>query len=66
MRERVNVILLPFKDSSVEAIRQSNSIWDINYPWGSERYWGSPSEVRARIKQRMSKYDNYEAGDKHD
>jgi hypothetical protein len=51
-------------DVVVEAIRDTQSgIWDVNYPWGSERFSGSPSEVRALIKRavRMQTTNNFDA-----
>jgi hypothetical protein len=47
----IKSITAPSDDGVVEATRDSKGVWDINYPWFTERFVGSPTEVRARIRR---------------
>ena len=44
-------ITAPSDDGPVEAVRDAQGVWEINYPWFSERFAGTPTEVRARIRR---------------
>jgi len=34
--------------------------WDIGYPWGGDRFFGSAPEVRARMKKAITAYEKSE------
>lgn len=41
----------PFKDEP----------WEINHPWGSEQFYGTRAEVRARMRQIIALQDEDES-----
>ena len=38
-----------------EAVKVGNGPWDISYPEGGDRFYGSEGEVRAHIRQLIKK-----------
>jgi len=58
----ISVITFPTDEGNVEATRLRDVVWEINYPWFSERFAGSVAEVRARIKRTVKNMEaNHEA-----
>ena len=53
------VLIVSCKDGDVKARRlwPKDCIWVIDYPWGFERYAGTPKEVCDRM---LRKVDDYE------
>ncbi len=45
-----------------EAVKDDQGTpWEINYPWGADRFYGSAGEVRARMKRQIEAYEKAEA-----
>lgn len=55
-------VTLPTSLGCAEATRASlNSPWEIGYPWGDDRFYGTEDEVRARMTARIAEYEAEEA-----
>ena len=39
-----------------EADYEGGDVWTITYPWGSERFEGSPEEVREHMKGALERH----------
>lgn len=47
---------------AAEALKdKNNEPWEINYPWGAERFYGTEPQVRARMSQAIAEYEKAEA-----
>ena len=46
-----------------EAERQDTDVWTIAYPWGTERFEGSPAELRERMKDALKSRQKEEANE---
>ena len=41
-----------------EAVRDSpREPWDISYPWGASRFYGSPKQVEKLMKETVVQYE---------
>lgn len=56
------VITLPTSLGDAEARKTApNTPWDISYPWGGNRFYGSVPEVRARMAKAIAAFEKEEA-----
>lgn len=56
------VITLPTSLGNAEARKTARDVpWDICYPWGGDRFYGSEPEVRKRMQRAIDSYEKAEA-----
>jgi len=49
------VVQLETEDGMSEATKPAqDEAWEISYPWGGDRFFGSKSQVEARMKKRIA------------
>jgi len=49
-----------------EAVRETGKAddipWEIHYPWGDDKFYGTASQVKARMKKNIAENDEEDAG----
>ena len=46
-------------DTEIELVREDpREPWDINFPWGCVRFYGTPAQAKALARKRQAEIDN--------
>lgn len=58
MNDKSKKVTLPTSLGDAEAHRdRPKDAWQIGYPWKSERFYGTASEVKAKMKAEIDEYE---------
>jgi hypothetical protein len=52
----IKIITMPTENGDAEAVRigPAHAVWEICYPWGAGRFYGTPAQVRALMRERIA------------
>lgn len=57
-----NSVVIATSQGDAEAVREgAGSVWEIGYPWGDDRFYGSRAEVTSRMRNRIAEEEAAEA-----
>jgi len=56
--KKLQTVTLPTQHGDAEATRTAIGMaWDINYPWGADRFYGTAAQVKARMIRAIAAHD---------
>jgi len=59
MTKYPQAVQLETEDGTAEATKGAqDEPWEIGYPWGDDRFFGSKSQVEAHMKKRIKEEQN--------
>ena len=59
--KKLQTVTLPTEHGDAEATRTAIGMaWDINYPWGADRFYGTAAQVKARMRAAITVHEAQE------
>jgi len=56
------IVTVPTDLGDAEANKDAQGdYWQINYPWGGDRYYGTKTQVKSRMGKAITSYEKIEA-----